>query len=127
MQKPLKTVLLLLSVAILAGISCAITYVLHRRAIRSEILQAYGAVETVADYQGNTAFLEADLAARQRLIALESYGLNTKDEQIVKCVQEYLEAVESLNSSMSIEDTRLRQNIAVEAAEKAEKCIKDLR
>jgi|SRR5579884_298106 len=123
MRKRSKIILLLLSIAILAGMSCTIAYSLHRRAIRSEILQAYGAVETV----GNAAFLEADLAARQRLIALESSGLNTKDEQIVECIHAYLDAVESLNSSMSIETTRLRQNIAVEAAEKAQKCIKDLR
>jgi hypothetical protein len=122
----MKTISIALTALCVAALVVFGSYYSYRRSIRSEILQAYGAVQTVGDYQGNSAFLEADLFAREKLIALKSKNLNPQDRKVVECIEAYLGAIESLNSSLSIEDTRLREPIAVQAAQQAQACVKGL-
>lgn len=102
-------------------------YGMHRRAVRAEILQSYSAVVTVEDYADNPGYVDADLAARQKLDALNAEGLAEKDQRTVDCVANLLRAVESLNSSHTIETTDLRLPIAEDAARKAEACINRIR
>ena len=114
-----------LAVLALAG---EIWYQLYRREVRSQILQAYGAILTVEDYQGaGYGLIQADLAARAKLNALDSHNLAERDRQTVSCIAEFLSAMESLDSSQDIETTTLRTNIAEKAAVKASGCMEHLR
>jgi hypothetical protein len=87
----------------------------HRNSIRRELLVAQASVFTVVDYGLTDALGEADLAARARLDVLQAEDLNAQEVNAVAALRAYLAAVESVESSHSIETTRLRIPIADKA------------
>jgi len=107
-----------LGMAIITSI-LLVLYVEHRKEHRQQLKRAYSAVLTFEDYGGTDAMQQADLAARQQLDVLFSEDLNADEDRAAEAIRKYLGGIESLDSSDSIETTRLRTPIAESAKRSA--------
>ena len=113
----------------IVGIACfglvAVTFILlvlyveQRKEHRQQLKRAYSAVLTFEDYGGTDAMQQADLAARQQLDVLFSEDLNADEGRAAEALRKYLSGIENLDSSDSIETTRLRTPIAESAKRSA--------
>jgi hypothetical protein len=99
------------------------SYLQQRRTIRRQLIMADSAVSTVLDYGESGAMAQADLVARDRLDTLDAESLNANEAKAASALRDYLAAIESLESSHSIETTMLRQPIAADAAKKAHQAM----
>lgn len=126
MRKKWVVLVILLCAVGSLGTYAAFHYI-HQREIRRQIFVAASAVSESVDYSMTSAYLSADLAARQKLDALDAEDLSNSDRETLLCIGNYLNATESLNSSSSIETTRLREGITMDAAKKMDGCMSDFR
>jgi hypothetical protein len=95
----------------------------RQRETRREILEAAGAINTVADYSSSAGFVAADLAARQKLNALDAQDLPDADRKTLTCMVVYLSSIESMNSATDLETATLREGIADKAAAQMDVCM----
>jgi hypothetical protein len=107
----LAVVLLLFAVAAAA----VFIHIHHQSAIGAELRLAYAAVGNAEDYNENAAFGEADLAARERLDALDVETVDQGQAKARDALRSWLESLESLVSSHTSETAVLRAGIADKA------------
>jgi hypothetical protein len=115
-----KRSVLALGAVLLIALAAVGAEVYHHRVIRQQLQLAYSSVRTVLDYADTSSMPDADLIARNRLDELQTQSMDASEADAAEKLRVYLGTIESLEGSLDIETTELRQGIAIEAMKKAD-------